>query len=101
MQNEVPGLGNPCFDDRVRLQFAQDAKGVLVESVLPSGWAALAGLRGDDLILKAGDAPVPNVAELKAAREAAGKSGAVWWPLLVHRRGQTLFIELKLKPMSP
>lgn len=89
-----------AFDDRVRLQFAQEAKGVLVESVLSSGWAALAGLRGDDLILQAGDTPVASVAGLKAAREAVGKSGAVWWPLLVHRRGRTLFIELKLKPTS-
>ncbi|MEJ1973893.1 MAG: PDZ domain-containing protein [Lacunisphaera sp.] len=89
-----------AFEDRVRLQFAPEAKGVLVESVLPSGWAALAGLRGDDLVLKAGDTPVTTVAELKAAREVAGKSPAVWWPLLVYRRGETVFIELKLKPTT-
>ena len=89
-----------AFDDRVRLQLAPTSKGVLVESVVPSGWAALSGLRGDDLILQVDGKPVATVAELKAAREAAAGSGREWWVLLVERRGQTLFVELKLKPSA-
>jgi serine protease Do len=89
-----------AFDDRVRLQLAPASKGVLVESVVPSGWAALSGLHGDDLILQVDGKPVATMAELKAAREAAAASGREWWVLLVERRGQTLFVELKLKPTA-
>jgi len=89
-----------AFDDRVRLQLSPEAKGILVESVVPSGWAALAGLRGDDLIMQAGGSAVASVADLKTAREAAGKTGREWWVLLVQRRSQTRFIELKLKPTA-
>lgn len=88
-----------AFDDRVRLQLPPDAQGVLVESVVPSGWAALAGLRGDDLIIQAGGKSVTSVTELKAARDAV-PAGREWWVLLVHRRGQTLFVEFKLKPAA-
>jgi serine protease Do len=89
---------DPAFDDRVRLQLAPQIAGVLVESVVPAGWAALAGLRGDDLIQKAGDVSIGSVAELKKAREEAVSSGRPWWVLLVQRHGQTLFVEIQLKP---
>lgn len=89
-----------AFDDWVRLQLPSDAKGVLVESVVASGWAALAGLRGDDLIMQAEGTVVTLVADFKAARETARQSGREWWVLLVQRRGQTQFIELKLKPTA-
>ena len=87
-----------AFDDRVRLQLAIDARGVLVESAVPAGWAALAGLRSDDVIENAGGSLVNSVAELKQAREQATKSGRAWWVLLVKRSGQTLFVEINLKP---
>lgn len=87
-----------AFDDRVRLQLPPDAKGVLVESAVPAGWAALAGLRSDDVIEAADGMPVANLAELKRAREQATKAGRGWWVLLVKRRGQTLFVEINLKP---
>jgi serine protease Do len=89
-----------AFDDRVRLQLSPGVQGVLVESVMPSGWASLAELRGDDLILQADGAAVSTVEDLKAARAAATGSGREWWVLLVQRRGQTLFIELNLKPVK-
>jgi serine protease Do len=87
-----------AFDDRVRLQLPAGLRGVLVESAVPAGWAALAGLRGDDVILEAGGVPVAAVAELEAARRKAAKEPAGWWVLLVHRRGQTLLVEISLKP---
>lgn len=86
------------FDDRVRLQLAPTERGVLVESVVPAGWAALAGLRGDDLVMRADGTPVTTIGELEAARVAALATGRGWWVLLVARRGQTLFVELKLQP---
>lgn len=90
-----------AFDDRVRLQLPNDLQGVLVESAVPAGWAALAGLRSDDVIEKAGDLPVTGVAELKRAREQAAGGGAKWWVLLVKRQGQNLFVEINLKPVKP
>jgi serine protease Do len=87
-----------AFDDRVRLQLLPHVKGVLIESALPAGWAALAGLRSDDVVEKAGDEPIASLAELKRAREEAVGSGRDWWVLMVRRRGQTLFVEINLKP---
>lgn len=89
-----------AFDDRVRLQLEPAASDVLVERVDLAGWAYLAGLRADDLILEAGGKRVASVAELKSAREEAAKSGRDWWVLLVQRRGQTLFVEINLKPLK-
>ncbi len=87
-----------AFDDRVRLQLSPEAKGVLVATVDRAGWVALAGLHGDDLVLEAGDKHVSTVAELRSAREEAVRAGQAWWVLLVQRRGQTLFVEINLKP---
>jgi S1-C subfamily serine protease len=87
-----------AFEDRVRLQMPPDEKGVLIETAVPAGWAALGGLRSDDVVEKVGDTPVSTLAELKAAREAAARSGQAWWVLLVNRRGQNLFVEINLKP---
>lgn len=87
-----------AFDDRTRLQLPIDARGVLVESAVPAGWAALAGLRSDDVIETAGGTPVTNVEELQHARATAVKNSAAWWVLLVKRSGQTLFVEINLKP---
>ncbi len=87
-----------AFDDRVRLQLPIDAKGAIIESAIPAGWAALAGLRADDVVERAGDRAIATLADLKAAREAAGATSRPWWVLLVRRRGQTLFVEINLKP---
>ena len=54
---------------------------------------------GDTVVVeKAGDVPVTNLADLKAAREQAVRGTQEWWVLLVKRRGQTLFVEINLKP---
>jgi serine protease Do len=89
-----------AFDDRVRLQLPPEEKGVLVESAVPAGWAALAGLRSDDVIVAADEKPIETLAQLKAARENATRAGQEWWVLLVKRRGQTLFVEINLKPVK-
>jgi serine protease Do len=86
-----------AFDDRVRLQLPVTATGVMVESAVPAGWAALGGLRADDVIERAGDAPVATVGDLTRALEEALAQGKAWWVLLVRRRGQTLFVEMNLK----
>jgi serine protease Do len=89
-----------AFDDRVRLQLSAGVQGVLVESAVPAGWAALAGLKSDDVIESAGGAALTNVAALKQARESAAEKGDAWWVLLVRRRGQNLFVEINLKTVK-
>jgi serine protease Do len=86
------------FDDRTRLQLSPHATGALVATTTPAGWAELAGLHGDDLVLAAGGTPITTVAELHRARDEAVKAGKRWWVLQVERRGQTLFVEINLKP---
>lgn len=87
-----------AFDDRVKLQLPVAAQGAMVESAVPAGWAALGGLRADDVIERAGDAAIASVADLRKAREQAVARGDAWWVLLVRRRGQTFFVEINLKP---
>ncbi len=90
-----------AFDDRVRLQLRPETTGVLVESAQPAGWANLAGLHGDDLVLEADGKPVASVDELRRAREEAIAAHREWWVLLVQRRGRTTLIEINLKPAHP
>jgi serine protease Do len=89
-----------AFDDRARLQLAASAAGALVATTTPAGWAELAGLEGDDLITSAGGVPVATAEDLHRARDKAVKAGAHWWVLQVNRRGETLFVEINLKPAS-
>ncbi len=89
-----------AFDDRTRLQLAPGAKGVLVSTTTPAGWAELAGLHGDDLVISAGGAAVTSVDDLKRSRAEAVKSGKPWWVLQVERRGQDLFIEINLSHLK-
>jgi S1-C subfamily serine protease len=70
---------------------------VIVESAVPAGWAALGGLRADDVIEQADGATIEAIGDLTRARDAAVASEKPWWVLLVRRRGQTLFVEINLK----
>jgi len=89
-----------AFDDRTRLQLSPTATGALVSTTTPAGWAELAGLHGDDLVLTAGGTTITTVADLHRARDEAVKAGKRWWVLQVERRGQTLFVEINLKPAN-
>jgi hypothetical protein len=55
-------------------------------------------LRSDDVIEKAGGTAIINIADFIRARDEATASQKSWWVLLVRRRGQTLFVEINLKP---
>jgi len=68
-----------------------------VESAMPAGWAALAGLRSDDVVEAADGVAVGSLEELKRARAGVVEKGGEWWVLQVRRRGQTLFVEINLK----
>jgi S1-C subfamily serine protease len=89
-----------AFGDRTRLQLAPSVNGVLVSTTTPAGWAELAGLHGDDLIVAARGAPITNVDDLKKSRSDAVKAGEAWWVLRVERRGRTSFIEINLSHLK-
>jgi serine protease Do len=89
-----------AFDDRTRLQLEPSTTGVLVSSTTQAGWAELAGLRGDDIVIAAGGSPIAAVGDLRQARADALKSGNRWWVLKVSRRGQTLFVEINLSHLK-
>lgn len=89
-----------AFSDRARLQLAPTIKGVLVSTTTPAGWAELAGLHGDDLIVAAGGVPVSSVDDLRKSRGEAVKAGQNWWVLQVERLGQTSFVEINLKHLK-
>ena len=89
---------NLAFDDRTRLQLPSSSKGVLVSTTTPAGWAELAGLLGDDLVVAAGGQEITSVEELHRSRDEAVKAAKRWWVLKVERRGKALFVEINLKP---
>ena len=89
---------NLAFDDRTRLQLPSSSKGVLVSTTTPDGWAELAGLHGDDLVVAAGGQEITSVEELHRSRDEAVKAAKRWWVLKVERRGNALFVEINLKP---
>jgi serine protease Do len=81
------------------LQLGLAAQGVLVESVERAGWADLGGLKADDLIKAVGETEVGTLDEYRRARDAVVASDRRWLVLLVQRGGQTVFVEINLKPL--
>ena len=57
------------FLDRVRRKLPDGVEGVLVTEVTSGGWAEIAGLRVNDLLMTADGAPTTSVKEFKAAME--------------------------------
>lgn len=79
--------------DRLRLRLAESVSGALVAEVPPGGWADLAGVRADDLVLAVDGRPVSDAAAFSRAASAArsAATGCVW-ELLVERNRQTLIL---------
>ena len=81
--------------DRLQLATRSDEKGVLVEAVREGGWAALAHLADEDIILSVDGEEIADVASLQKKMEAiaAEKPPAV---LMRVRRGfRTFFVEMQ------
>jgi serine protease Do len=75
-----------------RLGLGNDAQGLVIVAVDPSGPAADAGLREGDLIVSANRENVRTAADLVAAIQRAGERPLL---LLVNRRGQTVFVAVR------
>ncbi|OQC36949.1 MAG: putative periplasmic serine endoprotease DegP-like precursor [Acidobacteria bacterium ADurb.Bin051] len=81
--------------DRLRLRLGPEATGALVVEVASGGWADLAGVRGDDLIVAFDRQPVTDAEAFLRAAAAPCELAACTRELLVERSGQTqiLFVE--------
>jgi serine protease Do len=86
-----------AFEDRNRLRLGLEQPGILVENVERAGWAALAGLRGDDVLLEAGGEPVRDVAHFESLRNSVLEGDGDWWILQLLRAGQTLYVQINLQ----
>ena len=67
------------LEDRVRYRWASSVEGVLVAEAERGGWAQMAGLQLDDLLLTVNDQPVTDGGRVRAGdEEAGGGSGRRW-----------------------
>jgi serine protease Do len=78
--------------DRMENRWAKDAKGLIVADVTMGGWAQMAGLRVDDVILSVDGIPTPNVEAFEKAFERARKSRQSVITIFVRRGYRTHFV---------
>ena len=79
-------------DDRARKRWGVELQGVMVAEAARGGWAQMAGLRLEDLLLAINDRRVPTVAEFqRVMRELAAERPAVV-RLFVRRGARTHFV---------
>ncbi len=72
-------------------------KGVLVVRVAPNSLAMQSGIVPGDIILQVGNRPVSNVREFQQSIDALRQAGRENALLLIRRRGNNLFLVLRLK----
>jgi len=81
--------------DRVKRRWSKDETGALVSQVDTGGWAAVGGLRADDLIMSVDGAQVKTVQELEALLKPVREKKPHHLTFFVKRGVQTLFLELQ------
>lgn len=83
-------------DARQSLGLGQDARGVLVEDVDPSGPAAEQGIQPGDLIREVAREPVTEPSQVIDAVRAAAERGDKSLLMLLSRDGQDRFVAVRL-----
>ena len=81
--------------DRVKRRWPKDETGALVSQVDVGGWAAVGGLRTDDLIVSVDGKAVHTVQELEAVLKPVKEQKPHHLTFFVKRGVQTLFLELQ------
>jgi len=81
--------------DRVKRRWPKDEAGALVSQVDAGGWAAVGGLRSDDLILSVDGKAVHNVKELEGLLRPVKEKKPGHLTFFVKRGVQTTFLELQ------
>lgn len=84
-----------AYLDRVRQRWPADLRGAVVSEVASGGWAAVAGLHADDLIMAVGGEAIVDVPQLAVALERAEKARQRQIVLFVRRGIATTFIEIQ------
>lgn len=82
-------------EDRVSRKLPSDFKGVLITSVTRAGWAALAGLRNNDILLSIDGRPIDSIETLKPILADLEKNNSSPIILFVRRGITTRYIELE------
>jgi S1-C subfamily serine protease len=80
------------LEDRVRYRWGSEVKGVLVAEAERGGWAQMAGLRLDDLLLAVNDQTVGTVAEFQHVMKKVAADRPAVVRLFVRRGGATHFV---------
>ncbi len=86
---------NLSFSDRTRKRLGDDAPGVLIEKVQPAGWASLARVAGDDVLLAVNGAAVTDVAALKTILAEIKKAKPRRITFFIRRGIHTFFREIE------
>jgi serine protease Do len=81
---------------RARYRVPETVRGVLVEGVNPASDAGQKGLRAGDVLVRVADKGVSSPQEVIAAVDGVKASGRESVLLLVHRKGRTLFVLIKI-----
>lgn len=72
-------------------------KGIMVVGVAPNSLAAQSGILPGDIILRIGNRPISSVREFQQSIEALRQGGRSSALLLIRRRGNNLFLVLRLR----
>jgi S1-C subfamily serine protease len=83
------------LEDRVRFRWGADQKGVLVSDADRGGWAQMAGLHLDDLLITVNDQAVPDVPTFQKVMKQLAASRPAIVRLFVRRGGTTQFVILE------
>lgn len=89
------------FGDRVNLRLEKQAQGLMVENVEAAGWAALAGLRQGDVILKVDGDPINAIKAFRKRMENIAEDHSERVIFFVKRGIHTIFIEFEPNWESP
>lgn len=81
--------------DRVKRRWSKDEAGALVSQVDVGGWAAVGGLRADDLIISVDGNPVHTVQDLEALLKPVKEKKPHHLTFFVKRGVHTLFLEIQ------
>lgn len=86
-------LRDLSFDDRTAKQVGDAVRGVFVERVEPAGWASLAKIALDDVIVSIDGTPTPDVATARKLLAAAAEEQRRRLVFFVRRGIHSLFLE--------
>lgn len=85
------------FLDKVKEKWPEDKTGALVSKVEPGGWAAIANMDPNDLVVKIESTPITNVGDVETAMNKIRETKAQTAVFQVERGVYTIFLEFEPK----